>query len=138
MSSLQTENETSAPTTTNISEILQNYFTYQQEKENQKKMSQPNLPYETTYKANRNRMRQKRMHSYHREKEKLKDLSYKRRKRQEEKFREQERISKSVRRTNKELRHTENIQRKARRTLPKVAERTKIIERKSKQKLRTE
>ena len=53
MSSFQTENETSAPTTTNISEILQNYFTYQQEKEKQKKMSQPNLPRETTSKANR-------------------------------------------------------------------------------------
>ena len=41
MSSFQTETETSAPTTTNISEILQNYFTYQQEKEKQKKMSKP-------------------------------------------------------------------------------------------------
>ena len=138
MSSFQTENETSAPTTTNISEILQNYFTYQQEKEKQKKMSQPNLPCEKTSKANRNRMRHKRMHSYYRENEKLKDLSYKRKKRQEEKFREQERISKSLRRNNKKLRHTENIHRKARRTLAKVAERTKIIERKSKQKLRTD
>ena len=59
MSSFQTENETSGPTATNISEILQNYFTYQQEKEKQKKMSQLNLPRETTSKANRNRMRQK-------------------------------------------------------------------------------
>ena len=36
ISSFQTENKTSAPTTTNISKILQNYFTYQQEKENRK------------------------------------------------------------------------------------------------------